>query len=138
MNIFDVFNACLKEKPNVPQEEIEKLPPFLFRRWLGKDQRTIMTSNFFNVLSDVPIEAQYDAINAKFGGKIKYIQFPKSKKDEDIWVDRVSKHYNISKDKARMYMEYLSEDDLRSIQEELEDLLPKNNEKPKSNKKGKK
>lgn len=109
-----------------PQEDIEKIAPFIFRRWLSNDPRTIGAINFFNVFNKVPISAQYDTIQSFVGGRINYIAFPKKLKDESAQLALVQKYYNLSPERAKEYLEFLSPEDIKVIEQELQDLNPRN------------
>lgn len=62
-------------------------------------------------------------IKIAFGGKIKYIPYPKN-----ITVDRVksvqfvAQHFNISEEKANEYLNYISNEELKYIVQMYTDL----------------
>jgi len=124
--MFNIMKTALTTK-RAPEEEILKIPAFIFRRWMANDPRTIGAINFFNIYDKVPVNVQYDVVQAAFGGKINYLPYPKKAKDDTIWLERVSKYYNVSLEKAKIYLDFLSEQDLINIQNELEELIPKSN-----------
>lgn len=135
--MFKIMGTVLTEK-RAPEEDIQKISPYIFRRWLSNDPRTIRAVNIFNIFSKVPIEAQYDCMQQSFGGKIKYLGWPKNIKDTSAEIEMIQKFYNISQERAKEYLEFLTADDIKAIQEELEDLNPRQ-DKPKVQKlKGKK
>jgi hypothetical protein len=129
--MFKIMQTVLTTKRAQP-EEIQKIPPFIFRRWLSNDPRTIQAINFFNTHSDVPIDVQYDAIQAFVGGRINYISFPKKIKDESLILEKIQKFYNTSKETAKLYLELLTPQDIQNIENELQELIP--NAQPKKSK----
>lgn len=122
--MFKLMGTVLTTK-RAPQEEIEKIPEFLFRRWLSNNPNTITAVNFFNVYSKVPVDVQYDVFQTAFGGKIKFIQFPKNEKLAGNQLETVSKFYNVSKEKALDMLQYLTEENIKEMQAELDSLIPK-------------
>ncbi len=126
-NVFEVMQTALTTT-RASDQEIQSIPPFIWQRWLSNNQNVIQMANMFNT-KNIPITCQYDSVQAIFGGKIKFIKYPKTLKDQSVEIDLVSAYYNISKEKAKMYLEYLTQEDLKNIQQEQDSLKPKKSSK---------
>lgn len=122
-NVFEIMQTVISTT-RAPQEEIDSIPEFIFRRWLSNNQNTLQMVNFFNI-HKIPISSQYDTVQGIFGGKIKFIKYPKNLKDESNNLDLVSKYYNVSKEKAKEYLLFLSAEDLKNISEFNDSLKPR-------------
>jgi len=122
--MFKTMASVLTTK-RAPQEDIEKINAFLFRKYISNDIRTILAINIFNIYNKVPIAVQYDTVQAFAGGKINYIKYPKNIKDDLANISLVQKYYNLSLERAREYMEFLKPEDFKRIEQEIQELNPK-------------
>lgn len=114
--MFKTITSALDTKKHPSTEEIQKIPPFIFSRWLSGNMYTIQAANVFNLYSDIPIENQYNIIKATFGGKIKFIAYPKNvTENKQKKVQYLSEHFKISIEKAQEYLEFISEKELNEI-----------------------
>lgn len=114
--MFKTLIGVLDLKQNPEDEEIRKIPSFIFCRWLSGHRACIGAANMFNLYSDIPIENQYKMIKIAFGGKIKYIPYPKNITIDIIKsVEFVAAHFNISEEKAREYLTFIDKDELKNI-----------------------
>lgn len=116
-NPFQVMMSAIKGG-NATPEEISKVSPFLMCRWLSGNPKTLQAANFFNVNSNVPIEAIYKSVERSFKGKIRFIQYPKNtvvKNSKD--VEYLCEYYNVRPEIANDYLKYISDEQLNKIRE---------------------
>lgn len=112
------MTKCLNApKHKLPSsEEISKIPPFVFGRWLSGNQYTIQAANQLNLYHHIPIENQFKVINSAFGGKIKYIPYPKSvKEDTSKTLDIIIKHFKINPNLAQEYLDFIDPEELEYL-----------------------
>ena len=50
-------------------------------------------------------------------GKIRYIPYPKQEKDINELINKISFYYNINNNIAKLYLEFISKDEMRVIDE---------------------
>jgi len=117
---FKTIFTSLKKGPIPPDEKLKQIPSFMFCRYLSTHPYTINPANVFNIYyKQIPVEIQYKMIKSIFAGKGIYCTMPKkSKSDENL--DVLCKHYKISRDKAKEYREFLSDDEFNKIQKMYE------------------
>lgn len=114
--MFKTLTSALDPKKHPTVEEIQKIPSFIFCRWLSGSPHAIIAANAINLYSDIPIENQYYMVKNAFGGKIKYIPYPKSESvDKMKKAEFVAQHFNISEEKAKEYMDLISKEELKRI-----------------------
>jgi len=114
--VFKTMTGVLNTKSNPSDEEIEKIPSYVFCRWLSGNPITIQAANAFNLYYKIPIQNQYKMIKAAFGGKVKYIPYPKAESEDKMkQVEYLSEHFKISEVKAKEYLELISQDELQEI-----------------------
>ena len=101
--MFKIIAKCLDLKKPISEEEINSVSPYLFCRWLSGNQ--------------------FMMIRKTFGGKIKFIPFPKTLKDEESnEIKCLEKYFKISYNKAKEYLELISEEELRRIVEMYKEI----------------
>lgn len=116
-----MFKTMIKtlNKPGhkMPAEiEIDKIPSYIFCRWLSGNPYTIQAANQINLYDKIPIYNQFHLVNKAFGGRIKYIPYPKNIKNSgDQEIDILVKHFNINEDTARDYLEFISPEELNYL-----------------------
>ena len=117
--MFKIIAKCLDLKKPISEEEINSVSPYLFCRWLSGNQYTILASNELNkYYNEIPFLNQFMMIRKTFGNKIKFIPFPKTLKDEESnEIKCLEKYFKISYNKAKEYLELISEEELRRIVE---------------------
>lgn len=115
--MFKIINGALSPHKKIDENEVEKIPSFLFCRWLSGDPRTILAANQFNYYhKEIPMINQYKIINTAYAGKIKYIQAPKnagSKNSKEL--EYLCAHFEISMEKAQEYLELIDKKELKEI-----------------------
>lgn len=112
-----MMRALNKPNHNSPSlEDIQKISPYIFCRWLSGNQYTIQAANQLNLYYEIPIENQFHIINKAFGGKIKFIKYPKNDKiDNSKDIELLSEYFKINMDLAREYLELISIEELENI-----------------------
>ena len=76
----------------------------------------ISAANAFNIYPDIPIEVQYNLVKTAFGGKIRFIPYPKNvPEDTQKQYQYLAEHFKISLEKAREYSEMLDSKELHKI-----------------------
>ena len=114
--MFKIMTGVLDLKKRPEDHEKEKIAPFVFCRWLSGSRDTIFDANKLNLYYNIPIISQYDLIKAKYAGKIGYIPYPKNVwNDSSKNVEFLSKHFKISEEKAKEYLDYISDEELKEI-----------------------
>lgn len=114
--MFKTMTGVLDRSKNPTEEEINKIPSYIFCRWLSGNPHTILASNQINLYHNIPMKNQYDMVKSVFAGKIKYIPYPKNTQEDTLkTVEYISKHFNISLEKAQEYKQLLSNEELKGI-----------------------
>jgi len=123
MAFNDIFTVLKKSK--LPSdEEIEKIPGFMFCKYLGGHNITIFPANEFNMYyKEIPLTVQYKLIKQIFAGKGIYPKMIK-KNPKDDSLNNICKHFKISKERAKEYITYLSDKEIKEINEIYK--IPKN------------
>lgn len=94
-------------------EEIDKIPSYIFCRWLSGNPYTIQAANQINLYDKIPVYNQFHLVNKAFGSKIRYIPYPKNIKESGSQeIDILVKHFNINENTARDYLELISPEEL--------------------------
>ena len=111
--------SSLDKNKTPPEADLKKIQSFVYCKWLAGDYRTIATANTINQYSDIPIENQYYLVKNQFAGKIRNIKYVKSEKDEadENTISTLCRHYKISIEKAKDYLNYISQDELKYLKE---------------------
>lgn len=122
--MYKTMTKCLDKNARPTTEELQKIPSFIFCRWLSGHPGTIRAANNFNRYNKIPIDAQWKVIQSAFGGKIKYIPYPKNTKaNEERLISMISKEYNISYEKAVDYNGLMDESQKEKIFKKYERVL---------------
>lgn len=117
--MFNVFKKILKNQ-ELTQEDLGKISPFVMCRWLQGNPGSLQIAQFLNMYYKIPIDVQVRVIQSILGGKVRYIQYIKGSKTDDSDLEVISRFFNISRDKALMYSEFITEQDLREMKSKLE------------------
>lgn len=117
--MFNVFKKILKNQ-ELTQEDLDKISPFVMCRWLQGNPGSLQIAQFLNMYYKIPVDAQVKVIQSILGGKVRYIQYIKGSKTDDSDLEIISRFFNISRDKALMYSEFITEQDLREMKSKLE------------------
>lgn len=118
--MFNVFKKVLGNKP-LTDEDVSKVSDFVMCRWLSGNAGTIQIAQMFNVYHKIPIDVKLKVLQKMIGGRIKYIPYPKSQKEnEDANIKILCEYFNISRAKAKMYLEFVSGEDLKKINADID------------------
>jgi hypothetical protein len=114
---YQIMTSILNNyKPS--KEEKLSINPFFFIRWLSNSPKGIHIANVFNrFYKEIPLDIQYDTAKQLLKNKIKYIQFPKKEKNENIVIENISKFYKISLEKAMEYYEIMPEKERKRFED---------------------
>lgn len=121
--MFNAFKKILDLK-ELTQEDLDKISPFLMLRWLEGNPGCLQIAQFLNVYNKIPLDAQIEFIKSITQGRIKYIKFIKGQKVESKDLENISKFFKISLDKALLYSEFMTKEDLDQIDRDLKTLEP--------------
>ncbi len=113
--MFPTMWSSLDKNKTPLDSEIEKIPSFIFCKWLAGDYRTVQDANNINFYYDIPIINQYMMIKNKHAGKIRNIKYVKNDKDENTDILLLAKHFRITVEKAKEYLTLISNSELISI-----------------------
>jgi hypothetical protein len=117
--MFNVFKKILN-KSEITEEDINKISDFVFCRWLSGNPNLIGLSNLFNQYPNIPIELKVKIVQNIIGGKIKYIPYPKGAKETEVKdLEYISEFFNISREKAQMYAEFIDKKELQQIKDDI-------------------
>lgn len=117
--MFNVFKKVLNTKAEFTDEDISKVSDFVFCRWLSGNSGTLQIAQMFNYYYDIPIELKLKVAQKIINGRLKFIPYPKSIKNDDKDIENVSKFFNVSLNKAKMYMEFISDDEMKYINTQI-------------------
>lgn len=111
------MTGCLDPKKSPSNDDLQKIPSFVFCRWLSGNAYTILAANQINYYYDIPIENQYNMIKSVFAGKIKYIPYPKNSKDEENQktLEYLCDYFKINNYEALEYLDLISKEELNRI-----------------------
>lgn len=116
--MFTVFKKILQNK-DITDEDLKKVNSFVMCRWLQGNAGTLQIAQFINVYNKIPLEVQVLFVKSIINNKIKYIPYIKGQKTTEDDLSAVSEFFKISRDKAVMYSEFLTDTDITSIKETL-------------------
>lgn len=115
--MFKTMTSALDPKKNPSDDEISKIPSYIFCRWLSGNPTTVFAANAINQFYDIPIENQYHIVKKAFAGKIKFIPYPKQPKaDEQKIIEYLCDYFKISTEKAFEYLDMISKKELDFIE----------------------
>lgn len=112
---FKHIFTVLKKNAIPADEELNKIPSFMFCRFLGGHPVTIMPANEFNKYhKEIPMDVQYKMVKSIFAGKGIFPVMLKKLPQEDH-LDSLCKYFKISRERAREYRTYLSDEEFERI-----------------------
>lgn len=118
--MFTVFKKLLGNK-SLTDEDVGKVSDYVFCRWLTGNSSTLQIAQMFNLYHKIPLETKLKVAQKMINGRIRFIPYPKSAKgNEDENIKLLCEYYNISTTKAKMYLEFISDDDLKEIQNQID------------------
>jgi hypothetical protein len=77
-------------------------------------------SNLFNQYPNIPIELKVKIVQNLVGGKVRYIPYPKGTKETEVKdLEYISEFFNISREKAQLYAEFIDKKELKQIKDDI-------------------
>lgn len=116
--MFQVFKNILKPGYQITEADIQKINSFVMCRWLSGHPGSLLIAQMINHYDKMPVDVQVQLAHT-LAGKFKYIPYPKSPKNIEQNLDSLCQYFNISPRIAQEYLEFISEDDLKTIEYEL-------------------
>lgn len=114
--MFKTMTSVLNTKQNPSEDEINKIPSFIFCRWLSGNSNTVLAANQLNLFSNIPMVNQYKMIKSVFAGKIKYIPYPKNVNADALKKEQyIANYFKINIDKAKEYLELMDNNEINTI-----------------------
>jgi len=121
--MFKTMTSVLDPKKNPTEEEIAKIPSYIFCRWLSGSPHAIQAANQINYYDKIPIENQYRMIKSAFAGKLKYIPYPKNTSEKALkQVEYISEHFKLNHEMAREYISFMDPKELQEIVQMYQDF----------------
>lgn len=109
VDIFKVMTSCLSKNYTPTEEELEKVPEFLFHQWLSAEPALIDIVAFFTT-HNIPMPAQYKAI--RYSTPKMFLKYPKKDKTLDD-IEFLMDYYKCNRKVAEQYLEFVDVDALR-------------------------
>lgn len=114
--MFKTLTSAIDPKKTPTPVDIQKIPSYIFCKWLSGNPMTMQAANAINLYPDIPIENQYWVVKNAFAGKVKFIPYPKNVTEDALKkVEFVAKHYNINEEKAQEYIDLMDSKQLHDI-----------------------
>ena len=123
MTIFDWVNQIQYGKKSwntFSEEEQKKFSPFIVNRFLSMDEEFIEVVNIFQKYAIGTLEPRevykwYCEVLPKGKRYNKYIKGKKEKKYDNLLIETLKQHFEISKSECIEYMDLLPKDELKSV-----------------------
>ena len=123
MTIFDWVNQILVHKKpwdSFTVEEQKKFSPFIINRFLSMDKELIEIVNMFQPYAIGTLEPKdvyefYRNLFPKGKRYNKYIKGKRDKKYDKELLELVSKHFEVSKNESKSYIDLLSKKDIKEL-----------------------
>tara|TARA_Y100001963_G_C6619196_1_gene370870 strand:+ start:92 stop:487 length:396 start_codon:yes stop_codon:yes gene_type:complete len=123
MTIFDWVNQIfVYKKPwdSFTEEEQKKFSPFIINRFLSMDKELIEIVNMFQPYAIGTLESKdvyefYRNLFPKGKRYNKYIKGKRNKKYDKELLELVSKHFEVSKNESKSYIDLLSRKDIKEL-----------------------
>ena len=123
MTIFDWVNQILVHKKpwdSFTVEEQKKFSPFIINRFLSMDKELIEIVNMFQPYAIGTLEPKdvyefYRNLFPKGKRYNKYIKGKRDKKYDKELLELVSRHYEVSKNESKTYIDLLSKKEIKEL-----------------------
>ena len=123
MTIFDWVNQILVHKKpwdSFTVEEQKKFSPFIINRFLSMDKELIEIVNMFQPYAIGTLEPKdvyefYRNLFPKGKRYNKYIKGKRDKKYDKELLELVSKHFEVSKNESKSYIDLLSKKEIKEL-----------------------
>jgi len=115
--MFKTLTSAIDKNKTPSEDEINKISSYIFCKWLSGSPHAIQAANMINCYhAKIPMVNQYFMIKSAFGGKIKYIPYPKNVSVSDNKkVEYLVDYFKISESKGREYLQLIDKKELKSI-----------------------
>lgn len=120
--MFNVFKNVMSKSHQFTEEELKKFNSFMFCRWLSGTFDTLKIAQCINLNYSIPDELQLKLAQYVLNGKKRFIPFPKALKMNEEYENNlkyISEYYNVSLDKAKMYLELMSKEEFEYIKYQI-------------------
>ena len=120
--MFNVFKNVMSKSHQFTEEELKKFNSFMFCRWLSGTFDTLKIAQCINLNYNIPDELQLKLAQYALNGKKRFIPFPKALKMNEEYENNlkyISEYYNVSIDKAKMYLELMSKEEFEYIKYQI-------------------
>jgi len=125
--MFKTLTGCIDKRKNPSDADINKIPSYIFCKWLSGNPHAISAANQINYYYDIPMVQQYFMIKSAFAGKIKYIPYPKNVSEKALKeVEYIQEHFKINQEKAKEYIELMDPKEKQEIVNMYQDAELKN------------
>lgn len=104
------------------EEELKKFNSFMFCRWLSGTFDTLKIAQCINLNYNIPDELQLKLAQYSLNGRKRFIPFPKALKMDEEYENNlkyISEYYNVSLDKAKIYLELMSKEEFEYIKYQI-------------------
>lgn len=111
------MTSAIKDVPMPKDEDLKKVSPYMFCKWLSGSRATIQTAQFLNNNDNIPFRVQFLYTKMKHKGTVGFIQFPK--KEQAVTskqIDVIQFMLNMSCEKAIEYLEFIADDEYKELQ----------------------
>lgn len=117
LNLFDHINNLTSVKHQYSNDDLTSYPPYVINIAFSMSQTTVLVANEMNRRHNTSARMNKDFYqNILPQGKI-YLKWKKSKKDDIVPI--IQEYYRCNKEVAYQYLEILTEDDIKAIEQEL-------------------
>lgn len=114
--MFNAFDKILK-KQELTAEDYKKISSWQMNMWLSGNNVTLPFALLFNQYDEIPLELKVRVLKELLPN-IRRINYPKTDKTKDAYIELISKSYKVNKQLARLYYDNFSTDDLIELEAE--------------------
>ena len=119
-NIFDWLNEITVNKrkwSEFNEQDKDEFNPYMINRFLSMNENYIELVNFVQTIPYTEKEKYYNIYKQLIPKKKVWLKYIKSKvKDPNAGLTEIiAKHFEFSKREAKLYLEYLGKDEIKSI-----------------------
>ena len=119
IGLFDFLKIISETKEELfDYQYFEKdYPPFMINRFLSASQDTLFFANIISQLDHLPKKLQYTFYLKGVEKKRRYFQYNGKGKDSSKALKTIVKHYQCSKEQGLEYLELLTTEQIKQINE---------------------
>ena len=124
-NIFKTMSLSLTQE-KISESDINEIPSYIYSKWLSGSPYYIQVANLFNRYNDIPILNQFELVqnySKNLKNRVKFIKYPKGQSEKEIKdIEYISKYYKCSTERAKEYLEFISDNELNRLRTAYEQL----------------